>query len=105
MSPVTPFTRVTNVTALQICRCDVTKIPNVEFIIILGNLYLNICLAHFYVNIISFYYNVFFNSSLFKKIVEIIEKQKAENSTVLYAVKWGVPFRVLKKISTFPSGD
>ena len=54
MPPVTPFTRVKNVMALQICMCDVTKILNVELIIILGNLYLNICLAHFYVNILSF---------------------------------------------------
>jgi hypothetical protein len=105
MSPITPFTGVTNFTALQISKCDVTKIPNVEFIIILGNLYLNICLEYFYVNIISFGYNVFFNSSHFKIIVEIIEKQKTENSTLLYVIKWGIPFRVLKTLSRFPSGD
>jgi len=105
MPPVTPFTRVTNVTALQIFKCDVTKILNVEFIIMLGNLYLNNCLAHFYVNIISFCYNNFLNSLLIKIIVKIKEKQKAENYTLLYVVKWGVPFRVLKNLSTFPSGD
>jgi hypothetical protein len=38
--------------------------------------------------IISFSYNVFFNSSSFEIIVEKIKKEKAENSTVLYVVKW-----------------
>jgi hypothetical protein len=87
MPPVTPFTRFTNVTLLQIFMCDLTKILNIEFFIALGKLYLNVCLVHFYVNIISFCYNIFFNSSLFKIIVVIIEQQKAENSTVLYMVK------------------
>jgi len=45
MPPVTPFINVTNVTALKICLCDLTKI----LIIILRNLYSNICPVHFYV--------------------------------------------------------
>jgi hypothetical protein len=39
-------------------------------------------------NIISFSYNIFFKSSSFEIIVEIMEKEKAENFTVLYVVKW-----------------
>jgi hypothetical protein len=93
--PVNPFTLVTNVTAFQICMCDVTKILNVEFIIMLENTYLNICLTYFYDNIISFCYIIFFNPSLFKIIVEIIKKQKEESSTLLYVLKCGFPFRVL----------